>query len=120
MATPQPAATTRGGPGSCCTWAPSWTCPRSAQPTGPSSPPGSSPARTGADTSPLSLEGAELACWVRTAAGVRPVVAHAAWRTDAEVAAAVALASSSGVRTPLPLRESRRLAREARARRRRP
>ena len=72
------------------------------------------------DTSPLSLDGAEVARWVRTAAGVRPVVAHAAWRTSAEVAAGVVLASSSGVRTPLPLREARRLAREARARRRRP
>lgn len=71
------------------------------------------------DTSPLSLDGTEVTRWVRTA-GVRRVVAYAAWRTSGEVAAGVVLASSCGVRAPLPLREARRLAREARARRRRP
>ncbi|MGR6964669.1 endonuclease V [Geodermatophilus sp. URMC 61] len=80
----------------------------------PGPPPG--PAR--GDTSPLALDGAEVARWVRTAAGARPVVAHAAWRTDPEAAAALVLTSSSAVRTPLPLREARRLARDARARRR--
>ncbi|MCV2489348.1 endonuclease V [Geodermatophilus sp. YIM 151500] len=64
-------------------------------------------------TAPLLLDGADVARWVRTATGVRPVVASAAWRTTAGVAAAVVLATSSGARTPEPLREARRLARTA-------
>ncbi|WP_209307846.1 endonuclease V, partial [Geodermatophilus sp. DF01_2] len=67
------------------------------------------------DTSPLVLDGAEVARWVRTAPGVRPVVAHAAWRTTAATAAEVVLATATGVRTPQALREARRLAREARS-----
>jgi len=43
-------------------------------------------------------------------------VAHAGWRTTAETAAAVVLAASSGAaRTPVPLQEARRVAREARS-----
>jgi deoxyribonuclease V len=68
------------------------------------------------DTSPLVLDGVEVARWVRTAPGVRPIVAHAAWRTTADVAASLVLSTTTDVRTPLPLREARRLAREARAR----
>ncbi|MGY1603993.1 endonuclease V [Geodermatophilus sp. SYSU D00815] len=68
------------------------------------------------DTAPLVLDGAEVARWVRTRRAARPVAAHAAWRTGADVAAAVVLAAASGVRTPQALREARRLAREARAR----
>jgi deoxyribonuclease V len=75
--------------------------------------PGPGPRR--GDTAPLLLDGEEVARWVRTAAGVRPVVASAAWRTTAATAADVVLAASTGVRTPQPLREARRLARDARA-----
>ncbi|CCG03653.1 endonuclease V [Blastococcus saxobsidens] len=67
------------------------------------------------DASALVLDGAEVARWVRTAPGVRPVVAHAAWRTTGGVAAALVLAATTSVRTPWPLREARRLARQARA-----
>jgi hypothetical protein len=43
-------------------------------------------------------------------------VAHAGWRTSPETAAALVLASSSeAARTPIPLVEARRAAREARA-----
>jgi deoxyribonuclease V len=42
-------------------------------------------------------------------------VAHAAWRTGPETAAAVVLAASRGARTPEPLRRARMLARGARA-----
>jgi deoxyribonuclease V len=66
------------------------------------------------DTSPLLLEGFEVAQWVRTVGGVRPLVAHAAWRTTAAVAAEVLLACSADLRSPWPLREARRLARLAR------
>ena len=59
---------------------------------------------------------AQGAFWVCTSSGVRPVVAHAGWRTTAETAAAVVLATSSGAaRTPVPLQEARRVAREARS-----
>lgn len=46
--------------------------------------------------------------------GVRPVLVHPAWRTDAATAVAV-VQSQLRVRTPTPLREARRLARQARA-----
>jgi deoxyribonuclease V len=53
--------------------------------------------------------------WVRTRARARPLVAHAAWRSDAETAATVVLAGAIRARTPEPLRTARRLARESRA-----
>ncbi|GDY32685.1 hypothetical protein GTS_43180 [Gandjariella thermophila] len=65
-------------------------------------------------TAPLWLDGELVGHWVRTRSGRRPVAAHAAWRTDAETAARVVLATA-GHRTPAPLREARRLARQARA-----
>jgi deoxyribonuclease V len=54
--------------------------------------------------------------WVCTKTGARPVMAHAAWRTSPETAAATVLAASTDeARTPVPLQEARRVAREARA-----
>ena len=67
-------------------------------------------------TSPVRLEGRLVGYWVCTRTGARPLLAHAAWRTDAQTAAAVVLAASTeGARTPVPLQEARRVAREARA-----
>jgi deoxyribonuclease V len=64
----------------------------------------------------ISLEGRRVGFWVCTRTGVRPVVAHAGWRTTPEAAAQVILAASTeGARTPIPLQEARRVAREARA-----
>lgn len=63
--------------------------------------------------SPLRLRG-KVGYWVRTRAGTRPLAAHAAWRTDADTAAEVVLATARA-RTPEPLRAARRRAREARA-----
>ncbi|MDR7544669.1 MAG: endonuclease V [Armatimonadota bacterium] len=54
--------------------------------------------------------------WVRPRAGVRPLAVHAAWRTDAATAASVVWDLMRAARTPEPLRQARRLAREARAR----
>ena len=62
--------------------------------------------------------GEVVAYWVRTRAGAHPLVAHAAWRTTAEVAAEIVLRSIAGVRTPEPLRRARELARVERDRRR--
>jgi deoxyribonuclease V len=67
------------------------------------------------DQSPLLLDGEEVARWVRTAPGVRAVVAHSAWRTDSSTAAEVVWRCAEGWRTPEPLRQARRAAREARS-----
>ncbi|MFW5899321.1 MAG: endonuclease V, partial [Jiangellaceae bacterium] len=68
---------------------------------------------------PLVLDGAGerlVADWICTRGGARPVVAHAAWRTTPETAGDTVLAASTPAsRTPEPLREARRVAREARA-----
>jgi len=66
-------------------------------------------------TSPLFLDGEMVARWVRTRRGTRPLVAHAAWRTDPDVAAETVVRCWCPRRTPQPLREARRLARVARA-----
>ncbi len=67
------------------------------------------------ETSPVTLEGEEVGRWVRTREGVRPVVAHAAWRTDPSTATEVVLAATVRARTAEPLRQARTLARTARA-----
>jgi deoxyribonuclease V len=64
--------------------------------------------------SPLLLDDELVGYWLRTRPGTRPLAAHAAWRTDAEAAAGVVLAASR-LRTPEPLRQARRRARDARA-----
>ncbi|MGH2697721.1 MAG: endonuclease V, partial [Actinomycetota bacterium] len=66
-------------------------------------------------TSPLAIEGEVVAMWLRTRAGVRPVVVHPAWRTDVETAIEMVRRSLRRARTPEPLRRARRLARLARA-----
>ena len=67
-------------------------------------------------TSPVMLDDEIVGCWVCTRSGARPVLAHAAWRTTPETAACIALlASTQAARTPVPLQEARRVAREARA-----
>jgi len=68
------------------------------------------------ESSPLGLEGRVVGYWVCTRTGARPVVAHAGWRTSADTARfIVLLASTEAARTPVPLEEARRVAREARA-----
>jgi deoxyribonuclease V len=68
------------------------------------------------ERSPVRAEEEIVAYRVVTRAGARPVLAHAAWRTTAEDAADVVLAASTeSARTPVPLGEARRVAREARA-----
>jgi deoxyribonuclease V len=63
--------------------------------------------------SALVLEGELVGYWLRTRAGTRPLAVHAAWRTEPDTAAEV-VRSTSRVRTPEPLRQARRRAREAR------
>jgi deoxyribonuclease V len=66
-------------------------------------------------TTPIELDGRVVGFWVCTRTGARPVVAHAGWRTTPEMAAqTVVAASTEAARTPIPLQEARRVAREAR------
>jgi deoxyribonuclease V len=67
--------------------------------------------------SPLARGGEEVACWVRTRSGARPIVAHAAWRTTPELAARIVLAATAGTRFPEPLRRALERARALRDRR---
>ena len=66
-------------------------------------------------TSPLTIGGTVVGCWLRTRPGTRPLAVHAAWRTDPETAERVVTETLGGWRTPEPLRIARRLARVARA-----
>lgn len=77
---------------------------------------GEEPGPRGGDSAPLVLRGEEVGRVLRTAAGTRPLYVHAAWLTSPGSAAAVVMSVvAGGVRTPLPLREARRLARSLRA-----
>jgi deoxyribonuclease V len=76
---------------------------------------GAEPAPERGATSPVLLEGVEVARMLRTRAGARPVVVHPGWRTDLDTAIAAVLASTRHARTPEPLRRARQLARYARA-----
>jgi deoxyribonuclease V len=64
--------------------------------------------------SPLILDGEVVGYWLRTREGRRSLAVHPGWRTEADTAVGVVL-SASRVRTPEPLRQARRRAREARA-----
>lgn len=74
------------------------------------------PAPQRGSSSPVRVGAEVVAHAVRVRDGARPVIAHAAWRTHADGARdAVLLASTPASRTPVPLGEARRVAREARA-----
>ena len=65
---------------------------------------------------PVRLESRCVGFWVLTRTGSRPIIAHAGWRTTPETAASTVLAASTeAARTPVPLQEARRVAREARS-----
>jgi deoxyribonuclease V len=68
-------------------------------------------------TSPLLLDSREVARWLRTRTGARPVVVHPGWRTELDTAVAIAARATRRARTPEPLRRARTAARDARARR---
>ena len=76
---------------------------------------GSLPAPVRWATSPLAIDGVEVARWLRTRAGARPVVVHPGWRASLDAAVSVVRASTRRARTPEPLRRARQAARTARA-----
>jgi deoxyribonuclease V len=65
-------------------------------------------------SSPLRIGDDVVAAWVRTRPEARPLVVHPGWRVGLGDAIELVLASSTGRRTPEPLRLARQLAREAR------
>jgi deoxyribonuclease V len=65
-------------------------------------------------TTPLSIADEVVGCWMRTRAGVRPVVVHPGWRIDLDTAVEIVAGTTGRRRTPEPLRRARRLARVAR------
>jgi deoxyribonuclease V len=73
------------------------------------------PADDSGAASPLVVDGEVVGYWVRTRRGIRPLAVHAGWRTTADTAAALVMRFTRA-RTPEPLRQARRLAREARSR----
>ena len=73
------------------------------------------PADEAGATGPLRIAGEVVGYWVRTKRGVRPLAIHAGWRTDPETGVSIVLSVTNKSRTPTPIREARRAAREARA-----
>src|SRR5712691_5985632 len=68
------------------------------------------------DRTPLRIGDELVGYALRTRDDVRPVLVHAGWRTVPETACEVVLAVTGQRRTPEPLREARRLAKDARSR----
>jgi deoxyribonuclease V len=66
-------------------------------------------------TSPLIISTEQVAAWIRSRQGTRPLVVHPGWRVDVDTAVEVVRASLAGHRTPEPLRIARQAARRARA-----
>jgi len=73
------------------------------------------PGRLRGARAPLMIGDDLVGCALRTRDGVRPVFVHAGWRTVPEIACEVVMAVTGRMRTPEPLREARRLAKEARS-----
>jgi deoxyribonuclease V len=63
----------------------------------------------------VELDGEAVGAWLRTRSGARPLEVHPAWGTDVRTAIEVVLGAGARVRTPLPLREARQVARVARS-----
>ncbi len=77
---------------------------------------GDKPGRLRGARAPLRIGDELVGYALRTRDGVRPVLVHAGWRTLPETACEVVLAATRQMRTPEPLREARRLAKDARSR----
>jgi deoxyribonuclease V len=75
---------------------------------------GEEPARSWGSRVPLRIGDELVAYRLRTRGGTKPVVAHAAWRTSAAVAADVVLGSCELARWPEAMRVARQIARELR------
>ena len=76
---------------------------------------GAEPGPGRGDTAPLVVGNDLVGYRLRSRAGARPIVVHAAWRTAPEVAVAVVRTGLRRARTPEALRRARRSARRARA-----
>jgi deoxyribonuclease V len=72
---------------------------------------GAWPTDTAGATSPLRIGDEQVATWLRTKQGTRPLVVHPGWRTDLSTAVRVVSSSLARHRTPEPLRRARHAAR---------
>lgn len=77
---------------------------------------GSEPGQERGATSPLLLDGRQVGVMLRTRAGARALSVTPGWRMTLPTAIDVVLYATTGMRTPEPFREARRLAREFRNR----
>jgi deoxyribonuclease V len=77
---------------------------------------GALPAAAAGARTPLALGGEVVAYLLRTRADARPVVAHAGWRTSADIAAELVLRACGGFRQPEPIRRALEVARAERGR----
>ena len=77
---------------------------------------GDDPGRELGASAELAVEGDVVGYRLRSRAGARAICVSAGWRTDPETALLVVRGACAGERTPVPLREARRLARGARSR----
>jgi deoxyribonuclease V len=77
---------------------------------------GAWPADRRGATSPLRIGAVEVARWLRTRPGTRPLVVHAGWRVGLDTAVDLVTGTAAERRTPEPLRQARHAARLARDR----
>jgi deoxyribonuclease V len=77
---------------------------------------GAWPADHRGSTSPLRIGAEEVARWLRTRPGTRPLAVHAGWRVDLDAAVDLVTGAAPERRTPEPLRQARHAARLARDR----
>ncbi len=73
------------------------------------------PADFSGANSPLRIGEGIVGYWLRVKQGSPPLAVHAAWRTTPEIALGIVTGLMGCWRTPEPLRQARRAAREARA-----
>lgn len=75
---------------------------------------GEQPGQQRGDTAPLLVDGEVVGYRLRSRAGVKPICVDSGWRTSADLARDVVYELCQECRTPEPLRQARRLARESR------
>jgi len=73
------------------------------------------PAPMNGASAPLRLDGETVGYWLRRRGTWRPLAVHAGWQVSAAVARSVVASLEGRARTPEPLRQARRLARDARS-----
>lgn len=76
---------------------------------------GEPPGQQRGEAAPLLVDGAVVGYRLRSRAGVKPICVNSGWRTSVDLARDVVFELCQESRTPEPLRQARRLARESRS-----